>query len=242
MNAPIEAPRPPAPAGGRAPARAAKRSALTTNDLYRKLKEIAVLYRIRPGEHVNEIELARSFGVSRTPLREALNRLVAERLLTFQPNRGFCVRKLERREIFDLYELRRHLEVAAARLAIERASDAEIAGLRAFWDEVVERAADTGTDALLELDEAFHVRLVGLSGNAEMVHALDLVNARIHFVRWVDMENRRSETYDEHRAIVDALAQRDEARCVRELDAHIARRMDEITRAVNAGVVHLYAR
>jgi len=222
--------------------KAVKRSALTTNDLYEKLKEIAVLYRIRPGEHVNEIELARAFGVSRTPLREALNRLVGERLLTFQPNRGFCVRRLERQEIFDLYELRRHLEVAATRLAVKRASDADIGALRAFWEGVQGRAADTANDALLALDEAFHVRLVGLSGNKEMVHTLQLVNARIHFVRWVEMEARRLDTYDEHRAIVDLLAERDEARCVHELDSHIEMRMDEITKAVHAGVVYLYAR
>ncbi len=60
---------------------APKRAGLTVNDLYEQLKQMAVLYTIRPGERVNELELAERFNVSRTPLREALNRLVAESLL-----------------------------------------------------------------------------------------------------------------------------------------------------------------
>jgi len=223
-------------------AKPVRRSALTTSELYEKLKEIAVLYRIRPGEHVNELELAKSFGVSRTPLREALNRLVAEGLLTFRPNRGFDVRQFEQQEIFDLYELRRYIEVAAVRLAVRRAPDAEIAALRGFWDDVLGRAADTDNEALLGLDEEFHIRLAGLSGNREMARSLQLINAKIRFVRWVEMEERRTETCDEHGVILALLAARDEAGCERELGAHIERRLEEIATAVHAGVVRLYAR
>jgi DNA-binding GntR family transcriptional regulator len=173
---------------------------------------------------------------------DIIRRLVAEGLLTFRPNRGFDVRQFEQQEIFDLYELRRYIEVAAVRLAVRRAPDAEIAALRGFWGDVLVRAADTDNEALLGLDEEFHIRLAGLSGNREMARSLQLINAKIRFVRWVEMEERRTETYDEHGVILARLADRDEAGCERELGAHIERRLEEITTAVHAGVVRLYAR
>jgi DNA-binding GntR family transcriptional regulator len=121
---------------------APKRTGLTVNDLYEQLKEMAVLYTIRPGERVNELELAEKFDVSRTPLREALNRLVAESLLNFVPNRGFFVRELHRQDIFDLFELRRSIEASAVQLAVERADIKDVRALRKFWKDVMKNKAE----------------------------------------------------------------------------------------------------
>lgn len=219
-----------------------KRAGLTVNDLYEQLKQMAIVYRIRPGQRVNELELAETFGVSRTPLREALNRLVAENLLTFVPNRGFYVRELNERDVFDLYELRRSIEVAAVRLSVERADDKDIRALRKFWKDVLKRMDAMPTDELLACDEAFHLRLVALSGNAEMARALRVINARIHFVRWIDLDERGHSAFSEHLQILDAIEARDVAQCTSLTDEHISWRMEEITRVIHAGVVKLYAR
>jgi DNA-binding GntR family transcriptional regulator len=218
-----------------------KRAGLTTNGLYEQLKEMAVLYKLRPGERVNELELSQAFNTSRTPVREALNRLASEKFLTFVPNRGFYGRALDRQDIYNLYELRKCIESAAVTLAIGRAKDADILAIRTFWDDVVKRSARIPTQKLVALDEEFHVRVVALSGNAEMVRALQDVNGRIHFVRWVDLEERKSAVYNEHQALVEALIARDVAKCYAILEAHIARRMEEIVRVIQAGVVRLYA-
>jgi DNA-binding GntR family transcriptional regulator len=73
---------------------------------------------------------------------------------------------------------------------------------------------------------------------------LRAINARIHFVRWMDLEReeRRSTTYREHTELLEALAARDEVRCLTILDAHIGRRVEEIVEVIRAGVVHLYMR
>lgn len=89
------------------------------NGLYEQLKVMTVPYTIRPGERVNEMELAEKFEVSRTPLQEALNQLVVENLLVFVPNRGIFVRELNRQEIFDLFKLRRGIDSSAVQLAAE---------------------------------------------------------------------------------------------------------------------------
>src|SRR5579885_2668705 len=100
------------------------RSSGSVERIYKLVKARAIAFAFRPGERLNEVALAREFNVSRTPLREALNRLVAEEFLTWQPRRGYVVRKLDSKEVFDLYELRAALEVTAAKLACERATDA----------------------------------------------------------------------------------------------------------------------
>src|SRR5690606_8809543 len=85
--------------------------ARSADRVYEQIKSMAITYRFRPGERINEVDLARQLNVSRTPLREALNRLATEGFLTTAPNRGFFGRPLDTKAVFDLYEFRRCLEV-----------------------------------------------------------------------------------------------------------------------------------
>ena len=89
--------------------------------VYAQLKSLAISYRIKPGERLNEGELARNLGVSRTPLREAMTRLNTEGLIRFVPGKGFYCRDLNVNVIFSLYELRNAIEIAASLLAVQRA-------------------------------------------------------------------------------------------------------------------------
>lgn len=219
---------------------AVKRAGMTVNDVYEQLRQIAVLYTIRPGERVNELELAEQFHVSRTPLREALNRLVAEGLLTFVPNRGFFVRQLDRQDIFDLYELRCAIEALAIVRVCAHASDADLRDLRKFWKSVMKSKATLSAGEFVSRDEEFHLRLAALSGNNEIVRALRNINARIHFVRWIDVEQRGESTHTEHMHLIDLLEARDTEGARALLDSHISRRMEEITNVVQAGVIRLY--
>src|SRR5581483_10446370 len=102
---------------------------------YERLKRMAVGYHLKPGQRLNEIELAKQLGVSRTPLREALNRLNIEGFTRFSPGEGFYSRNLSQREILDLYELRKAIELHGVRLAIQHANEDEILALRTFLDE-----------------------------------------------------------------------------------------------------------
>lgn len=220
---------------------AGKRTGETVSDVYERLKEMVVRFEIRPGERLNEVELADRLTVSRTPLRIALHRLVAENMLNVIPNRGFYVKPLERQEVFDLYELRNALESAAIAHAVVRARDEDIAAVRADWQAAMARANTLETHRLVLEDERFHVALARLSGNHAIANTLQSINARIHFVRWMDLEARREDLYEEHLHILDALAARDKARCLEIVNAHISRRMEEIVHVIQAGVIRLYA-
>lgn len=209
--------------------------------VYDSLKEMAVAYAFRPGERINEGRIAARLGVSRTPLREALNRLKTEGFLRFTPGKGFFCRELDPREVFQLYELRKAIEIAAVPLAVARASDEEIAALGAFLDATGPEGGDRTTAALTDLDEAFHLRLMGLARNDEMLRVLANVNARIRFVRWIDMgSDARPKTQGEHRAVVTALAARDAGAAIAVLEHHIDRRLDQITGAIREGLAQIY--
>lgn len=222
---------------------AVARSALGAEQIYERIKTMAMTFAIRPGERVNEVELSRLLNVSRTPLREALNRLMMEGFLTRAPNRGFIGRPLDAKQVFDLYELRRVLETSIVAIACERATDDEIAELERFVKTSKDRPEDANASSLLALDEQFHERVAQLTRNSEMLRAVQSINARIHYFRWIDMQNgRRRYTQQEHLKIVKALKERDVTAASSLVAGHISRRLDRIVDVIRMGFAEIYMR
>ena len=96
-----------------------------------RLREDILAGRLEPGTELSEVALAKDFGTSRGPLREALGRLASEGLVTITPRRGAVVAQLSREEFIDAYQVREALETLAVRLAVPLMSDAEISHLSA---------------------------------------------------------------------------------------------------------------
>ena len=199
-------------------------------------------FRFLPGERLNEALLAKELGVSRTPLREALNRLSAEGFLTFSANNGFFRKMIDVKEIFDLYEFRMYLEQAAIRLAVDRATDAQIAELEAFSAESARHDPGRDVDQLVSLDEQFHETLVSFAGNSQMLESLRNINARIQFVRWLDMSERRAETQNQHQQIVAALKNRDRSEADKCICNHISHRLDQIVDKVERSYGRIFVK
>lgn len=208
--------------------------------VYEQLKRRAITFEFRPGDRLNEVAIARQFGVSRTPLREALNRLTIDGFLSFSPNQGFFRKPLEVNEIFDLCELRLQIETGAARLAVERGSDAAIAEVDDFLNRGSEELEKKTIEELAALDEGFHERIMALTGNAEMLRILKNINARIRYVR-IDIKAPLRETkHAEHLAILEALKKRDAEKCAGLVYQHIEPRRDQIVEAVKNGYARIY--
>ncbi|MHA1564227.1 MAG: GntR family transcriptional regulator [Alphaproteobacteria bacterium] len=208
--------------------------------LYLSIKDMAILFKFKPGERINEVDLARRLGASRTPLREALNRLVAEGFLVQKRDRGFFCRDLKPREMFELYQFRAVVEVAAVRLACEQATEQEVAKLGEFLDRTGPGIGGRSSEELVALDESFHQQLMVLSRNMEMARTLENINARIRYFRWVDMDSKREATQGEHRDIVRALMVRDADLAAHHMNSHISRRLDQITAAIKESYSRLY--
>jgi DNA-binding GntR family transcriptional regulator len=198
-------------------------------------------YEFRPGDRINEQALGREFGVSRGPLREALNRLVAEGFFDFVLNKGFFRKAVSAEEVFNLYQVRIALERRALFLAVPRASETQIVAVGSYWNEVLNQTKTLSSNELLLADEEFHRRLVALSGNRELGEFLEVVTRRLHVARRIDIENSdwNQRTFRAHVEIVDACKRRDMDATLRLITDHIAmslKRAVEITKEMVAQV------
>ncbi|WP_321897036.1 GntR family transcriptional regulator [Burkholderia cepacia] len=207
---------------------------------FAQLRDMAIRYELRPGERLSEIELAEKLNVSRTPVREALNRLAQEGFLV-PSGRGFSRRKLEVKEIQDLYEARIGVEVECVRLAAQRVTEAQLDEIERFLDESMRIPSGAPVTQLVEFDEAFHRLIASASGNTELVRLLGNLNERIRFIRWIYMEQvGRDNTQAEHRLVLIALRNRDAAACEEAIRSHVAKRSDQIVQAITAGLAKIY--
>lgn len=216
--------------------------------VYRRVKEMAASYQFKPDERLNESTLSILLDTSRTPLREALNRLVAEGFLTLRRGQGFFCRSLNPQEIMNLYEARAAIEAEAASLAARRAAADDVASLAAFLDGSREKYTSGASPVeLVRLDEEFHLRLAGLSGNAEIVRLLENVNGRIHYVRLIDLQalserdGPEAITIEPHKRILQAVIDGDAQGASSAMRGHIERRLEEVTANVRAAFSRIYA-
>ncbi|WP_037255214.1 GntR family transcriptional regulator [Roseobacter sp. SK209-2-6] len=216
--------------------------------VYEALRRMAADFAFKPDQRINESALSEVLGASRTPLREALNRLVAEGFLTFQSNRGFFCRPLTPSYILDLYEARVAVECEALRLSCQRASEAEITALSAYLERMEpEYESATELEELLAMDESFHARLAQLSGNNELQRILRNLNGRIRYIRLIDLKRMREEAdgrapgdISAHRRVLEALVKRDADTAVEALRNHIEKRREQATEAVRIAFSQLY--
>ena len=215
------------------------RDASSVDRVYLELRDRAMRYDFRPGSRINEQALGRELGISRPPLREALNRLAAEGLLDFVMNKGFFRKSISIDEVMDLYQVRIALERRAVLLAVQRASDAQIAAVADYWAVIREGAATMPTADLLLADEEFHRRLVALSGNRELAAIMENVTRRIHSARHIDIEQSvwNSRAFAAHDEVIRLIAERRTAEALQAITEHIdmsQQRAVEITKELAA--------
>lgn len=206
---------------------------------YEMLRDRLLRFAILPSQRINEVTLAAELNVSRTPLREALNRLVAEGLLVNRA-RGLSVPDLEPNLVVELFEARMEIECSIVRLTCMRATDEQLDNLADFLTESAAESPDASTDRLIELDIGFHDTIAELSGNRILRKTLSNLNDRIHLVRWIAMEGRRDHTQGEHRKILDCIRARDMDGAVEAVREHIIHRNDDILAAIKAAYGHVY--
>ena len=213
----------------------------SVEEVYFQIRERVTSFELKPEERVNESALSKMLGVSRTPLREALNRLVTEGLLVYQTGRGFFCCPLNPSKILELYELREALETHAARLAIERASDQEFLDIRAFLLSVAPSySKHSNTHKIVAFDEEFHLQLVRLSKNNEIVAALENLHERIRYVRWISMRQKIDITHEEHLRLLNAVSSRNIELATQQIEAHVKQSNEEATHTVREAYSQMY--
>jgi DNA-binding GntR family transcriptional regulator len=197
---------------------------LTPRALY---EEVAELLRQRifnrelaPGSWIDELKLAEEYGISRTPLREALKVLATEGLVTMKVRRGAYVTEVSERDLADVYHLLALLESDAAGVVAAKASDAQIKELSALHKEL-EKAVNE-RERFFEINETFHMRLLEIADNRwrdQMVADLRKV-MKLNRHNSLLKSGRIEESLAEHQGIMNALLARDAAATVQAMQAH----------------------
>jgi DNA-binding GntR family transcriptional regulator len=188
-----------------------------------RLRNRIFAHELAPGTWVDEQTLAEEYGISRTPLREALKVLASEGLVTLKPRRGCYVTELSEQDLDEIFPLMAMLEGRCAFEATEKAKPAEIKRLKAIHAELAKQAAAGDADLFFETNQAFHVALQELAGNrwlAQMIEDLRKV-MKLRRRDSLRLEGRIAASLAEHRAILDACAGRDAKAAERRMRAHL---------------------
>lgn len=196
-----------------------------------------------PGERINEVELATTLGMSRAPVREALNRLVTRELVIFEAGKGFYCRKLSTTEVVDLFEVRSSLEKASITKVLNNPDGSAVAAFVRKWQAYDWQKSRRMITEMIAVDEDFHIELASLSGNVEFVKILKNINERIRFIRKIRIESMENNPtfIDEHLEIVDALAQGKLGTILDIMDKHFAIDFDTLKVHINEGLARIYA-
>ena len=189
---------------------------------YARIKQMIFDFALMPGDRCSESELAQRLEISRTPLRQALQRLEREGFLQVIPKIGWQVAPLDFDTFDELYDLRVLIECHAAQHLAEAEERDTLATLAEIWLAPPPEREDDGAE-VGRLDEQFHALLVQGSGNREMARVHKQITERIRIIRRLDFTKaaRIEATYDEHARILRAITRRRGDEAQRLLRAHI---------------------
>lgn len=181
------------------------------NQAYKEVKRVILEHQVPLGGKLNEAELASALGISRTPVREAINRLEKEGLVEILPQRGAFVIQLSEKDIFELFLIRENLEGLAARLAAERINEENLAKLESCIQGFKEPFNEKEIQRYAKEDFKFHQTIVMLSDSQRLIKLISTLYDHIQIFRLttIGLSDRMNVSLEEHHLIIEALRFRD---------------------------------
>ena len=175
------------------------------------LRDLIMRGELRPGDKLPEQKLCERFGVSRTPMREAVKVLAAEGVLRLVINRGAVVAETTPQDIEELFPIMAALEAVAGEQACRNATDAQVARLRQLHNDMVAHYQAGEESAYLHNNQLIHEAILEMTRNATLVSMYHQVLTRIHCIRFIagKTQEQWKKALDEHEQIVTALERRD---------------------------------
>lgn len=204
--------------------------ATAVGDAHRPLRDVVcneirgqiIVGRYAPGSRLIEDRLAKELGVSRNPVRESLRVLETEGFVEMIPRRGAVVASITPDEAADIFEVRRSLEALAARLAVRRGDDTDVAELRVVVHNAWSAVEASDLQQLTLLNTRFHELVHCMARNGYLRDAMSALRNRM---QWIftqgTTEDRAAESVREHEILLDAIANRDEEKAAALVEAHI---------------------
>lgn len=193
------------------------------NQAYQELKRIILQGQVPPGGKLNEGELASALGISRTPVREAMNRLEKEGLVEIFPQRGAFVVRLAEKDIYELFLIRENLEGLAAYLASQQMNEKNLLRLEACVQGFREPFGEKDVQRYAREDFRFHQMLIQFSGARRLMNLLSTLHDHIRIFRLTTrgVSARMQPSLEEHRQIIEALGRKQPEEAERKMRQHI---------------------
>ena len=211
------------------------RGATAASRIYSDLRTELVSLRRRPGEPISEAEIALSYGVSRTPVREAILKLSDEGLLEIFPQSGIFVSRIPVAALPEAIIIRKALEETTARLAAERATSSQVLILHSILQRQREADAARDGDAFHQADEMFHATIAEVAGHPGIWKLIQQVKVHVDRYRRLTLPQtgRIAQVIAEHEVILAAIEAHDPAAAGMAMQAHLERLLSDISATQN---------
>ncbi len=192
-------------------------------ELREKIEELIATGTFPPGKKLDEIELANMFGVSRTPIREALIQLSSSGLVEIRPRRGAIVTSIDPKGLYEMFEVMAELEGMCARLAARRITEEELKNLIDTHRECQKKEVCKNPDLYYHKNEAFHLALYRASHNDFLIEQTSQLHKRLASYRRLQLRvrGRIESSLKEHEAIINAIANGDADKAEKLAKEHI---------------------
>lgn len=180
--------------------------------IYENIRKAIIRGDFSPGERIMEIQLAEKLGVSRTPVREAIRKLELDGLVEMIPRKGTYIKKVIKKDIEDIFEVRKYLEALAAFLAAQRIKENQIKEMKEILVDFDKYSEQNDIKGLIEMDTKFHDALFRASGNEKLVEIAQSIKQHVYRYRVLyinDYGNKEGTLSKEHHEILDAIIKRD---------------------------------
>ncbi|MCB1938161.1 MAG: GntR family transcriptional regulator [Rhodocyclaceae bacterium] len=201
-----------------------------------RLRERIFAHELKPGAWIDEQALADHYGISRTPLREALKVLASEGLVTLKPRRGCYVTEISERDLDEIFGVLGLLEGRCAHEAALRATNADRAQLKLIHDQLESAATGNTIDAFFEANQAFHLRIQTIADNRWLLQVIGDLRKVIKLSRHHSLfsDGRIAQSQTEHREILSALLAGDAEAAEQAMRTHIASGRKALARLASA--------
>lgn len=213
-----------------------------SSDIYQALTKRIISWSYPPGHRLIEEEICSEFKVSRSPVREALNSLASEKLISKEQHKGYSVRKVDIQEINELYDTRLVLELAVIKNICELGiEDSVLQSLKFQWQSIIEQLPAVAEQSA-RADELFHEALADAGKNQVIKQYLHEIDQRIHFVRLSDItdQERLRITCVDHLELLDALEKRDCESATKILTRNILWGKEKVDSAIKEALFHAH--
>ena len=196
-----------------------------SDQIYDIILERIILGELKGGDRIEISQLAKNYKISRSPIKDALNKLHGSGIVEISPRIGHYVRKLSREDIIDIFELRLMLELIAARRAYTNLTEEDVAFLDANVEQSIKLANQKSFSLmkLYTLDKEFHRRIVSLSQNAiiDNVHRTIHVLSHVARTQFPEARERTIESQCEHKSILAAFKEKDKKKIEEAMTLHL---------------------